>query len=132
MARQHDNDELCDELCAEFLLILQHLFYYFSSYKSKMPSAARAARAKAKLAAAELLRSQSRDPNKTELTTIKAAALVDKNSRTIMKLSQLLAIYNKPGASEKDEGGLVAKKIESYKQRISRRLVILAKVIFIK
>ena len=55
--------------------------------------------------------------------------MVDKNSRTIMKLSQLLAIYNKPGASELDKKGLVAHRIERYKHRITRRLHKLAKVL---
>ena len=58
------------------------------------------------------------------------ALLVDKNSRTIVKMSQLLAIYNRAGASELDEGNLVANRIEKYKQRIARRLGKLAKVIF--
>lgn len=91
-----------------------------------MPTAARSAREKARRAAA--LGAQEHNPNRTDLTVQKAATLVDKNSRTIMKLSQLLAIYNKPGASEKDTKGLVAHRIEMYKQRIARRLGKLAKV----
>ena len=93
-----------------------------------MPTAARSAREKAKRAAQEAMRQQSSKPNRTDLTVQRAASLADKNSRTIMKLSQLLAIYNKPGASERDDRGLVAHRIEIYKQRITRRLGKLAKV----
>lgn len=62
----------------------------------------------------------------TELTPSKAAILVDKNARTMVKLSQLLAIYNKPGASDLDVNGRVAARIELYKRRIARRLQKLA------
>jgi AICAR transformylase/IMP cyclohydrolase PurH len=98
-----------------------------------MPNAEKYAKAKAKKLqkeAMELLAQQDakKNPNKTDLTSIKAAMLVDKNSRTIMKLSQLLAVYNKPGASELDDCLMVAHRIERYKHRISRRLEKLAKV----
>jgi hypothetical protein len=91
------------------------------------PMTARA-KAKAKKEAAALL-AQQQAKNYTHLTAEKAAILVDKNSRTIVKLSQLLEIYNKPGASDLDTRGVVAKRIEQYKRRISRRLVKLAKVL---
>lgn len=94
-----------------------------------MPTAIRTERAKAKQAMLALeLAKQEANPKKTTLTSSKAAILVDKNSRTIMKLSQLLAIYNKPGACEKDHAARVAHHIERYKQRIARRLGKLAKV----
>jgi hypothetical protein len=93
-----------------------------------MPTKAKAAKAKAKKEAAALLAQQQAKIN-SNLSVAKASVLVDKNSRTISKLSQLLAIYNKPGASELDNGrGLVAHRIERYKQRITRRLHKLAKV----
>ena len=92
-----------------------------------MPTAARAAKLKAKLKALDV-RVQKQESISLNLSATKAAVLVDKNSRTIVKLTQLIAIYNKPGASELDSGGLVAHRIERYKQRVTRRLNKLAKV----
>ena len=112
-----------------------------------MPDAARYAREKSRKLAlqnAELSQNAPRPPRQPRqssttsatpshphsLTAQRAMALVDKNSRTIVKLSQLLAVYNQSGASEVDRasGGVVAARIELYKQRITRRLGKLAKV----
>jgi hypothetical protein len=92
-----------------------------------MPTAAKAAKARAKKQAL-LEQEQESNKNNSNLTAEKAAILADKNSRTIVKLSQLLEIYNKPGASDVDEKRLVAQRIERYKHRITRRLTKLAKV----
>ena len=71
---------------------------------------------------------QKKPQSRTNLSVRKAAHLVDKNSRTMTKLSQLLEVYNRAGASDMDDGSLVAHRIERYKQRIGRRLLKLAKV----
>lgn len=98
--------------------------------KHMSTGAQRAAKSRAKKAATieAALAQSALSRNYTTLTPHRASHLVDKNSRTIMKLSQLLAIYNTPGASEDDSRGVVSERIDRYKQRIARRLTKLAKV----
>ena len=61
------------------------------------------------------------------LHNVIAAALVDKNSRTIVKILQLLELSQKPDASKIDPEGLVHLRVEKLKARLCRRLVKLAK-----
>eukprot|EP01041_Mallomonas_annulata_P000311 gene311-567_t len=56
-----------------------------------------------------------------------AAHLVDKNSRTIIKLFQLLEVSQSPGAAVVDCDGAISRRIEKLKMRLNRRLIKLAK-----
>jgi phage regulator Rha-like protein len=52
-----------------------------------------------------------------------AAHMVDKNSRTIVKILQLIELNQRAGAQENDKDGLIIKKIEKLKVRMNRRLI---------
>jgi hypothetical protein len=56
-----------------------------------------------------------------------AQRLADKNSRTMMKVSQLLEITHLPGYSESDPGDLVGKYVEKLRTRVAKRLQKLAR-----
>jgi len=58
---------------------------------------------------------------------LEAGKIAAKNSRTIVKISQLLEIHNMPGAQLVDTEGLVLKRIEKLKSRLNRRLAKLAR-----
>jgi len=61
------------------------------------------------------------------MRTSKAANLVDKNSKTMVKLMQLLDIMQTPGAHLADTDGFITRRIEKLKMRINRRLIKLSK-----
>ena len=53
--------------------------------------------------------------------------LVDKNSRTMAKIMQLLEYMQRPGAEQVDKGGKISRYVEKLKARMNRRLVKLSK-----
>jgi len=53
--------------------------------------------------------------------------LVDKNSRTLVKVAQLMEYTHRPGADLVDKDGLVTRYVEKLKARMTRRLVKLSK-----
>lgn len=61
------------------------------------------------------------------MRTHKAARLVDKNSRTMVKLMQLLDVMQTPGANLADTDGFITRRIEKLKLRLNRRLIKLSK-----
>ena len=77
---------------------------------------------KAKKASASL----SSTPKELNLT--QASHLVDKNSRTMVKLCQLLEVQKKDDTNDKiDKDGILSRRIEKLKNRLNRRLIKLAK-----
>lgn len=56
-----------------------------------------------------------------------AQRLVDKNSRTLAKLVQLLEVAQRPGAEAVDKDGVVMRYVDKLKSRLNRRLLKLSK-----
>jgi hypothetical protein len=76
---------------------------------------------------AALEKKRAEDVSTKHLKIYEAQTLTDKNSRTLVKIMQLLEIIQGPDALKVDSDGHVLQRIEKLKKRYLRRLAKLAK-----
>jgi hypothetical protein len=61
------------------------------------------------------------DAVRPQMKFTQAQRLADKNSRTMLKVSQLLEITHLPGYAESDPSNLVGKYVEKLRSRVGKR-----------
>ena len=62
------------------------------------------------------------DPNRQLMAPSTVGLMAAKNSRTIMKIMQLLEVKTKAGSDNIDKSNTIGRKLDALKERLNRRL----------